>query len=260
MGWDSGSNSRNLIEHHQYKAVLIEGNASKFHELQKNYSNYAGVIPVHAFVGFYFDDGLDSILKATPIPRDFDFLCIDIDGNDYHVWNAMEIYKPKCICVEYNPTIPTEVEFVQAADSSVNQGSSLLSFVKLAETKGYELVCVMLFNAFFVHREYFPLFEIGDNRPETLRKDLSKIAYIFSTYDGIVHVKGFDGLPWHNVKWIESKFQPLPRVLQKFPSAYNLYESFFYRIYKTWMGWRGLNFKHSWQNKLVAGEKTKNND
>jgi hypothetical protein len=248
--WDGvrASNSRNLIENHQYKAVLIEGDTAKAKELKNNYSHNPNVHPVNAFVGFHREDGLDKILKDTPIPTNFDFLCIDIDGNDYHAWQAMEIYKPKCICVEYNPTIPTEVEFVQAADPSVSQGNSLLSLVKLGQSKGYELVCAMMFNAFFVRKEYFPLFEIADNRPELLRKDLSKVTYVFSTYDGAVHIQGFGGLPWHNVKMVESKFQPIPKFLRKFPSNYGSLEKFFYKIYKSMMGRRGLNIKHSWQS------------
>jgi hypothetical protein len=258
--WDGlqSSNSRNLIENHQYQAVLIEGNLEKSQELKRNYARNVNVHPINSFVGFQREDGLDAILKNTPIPINFDFLSIDIDGNDYHVWQAMEVYKPKCICVEYNPTIPTEVEFVQPADPSVNQGNSLLSLVKLGQSKGYELVCAMQFNAFFVRQEYFPLFEIPDNRPEFLRRDLSKITYIFSTYDGLVHFHGFGGLPWHNVKLAESLIQPLPGFLRKFPSNYGALEMFFYRIFKTLMGWRGLNIKHSWQNGASSGGKNRN--
>mgnify|MGYP002399702119 CR=1 FL=1 len=246
--WDGrqACNSRNLIENHQYRAVLIEGDGEKFQTLKSNYSSNTSVYPINAFVGFQQVDGLDQILKNLPVPTNFDFLSIDIDGNDYHTWQAMDIYKPKCICVEYNPTIPTEVEFVQPADITINQGNSLLSFVKLGQSKGYELICAMQFNAFFVQKEYFPLFEIADNHPESLRKDLSKITYIFSTYDGGVHIRGFGGLPWHNVKMTESKIQPLPRFLRKFPPNFGAIESFLYKIYKTLVGWQGLNIKHSW--------------
>lgn len=255
--WDGlqASNSRNLIENHQYKAVLIEGNTGKFQELKSNYARNGNVYPVHAFVGFQRQDGLDEILKTTPIPFDFDFLSIDIDGNDYHAWQAVEIYKPKVICIEYNPTIPTEVEFVQPADPSINQGNSLLSLVKLGQVKGYELVCAMQFNAFFVRREYFPLFEIADNRPELLRRDLSKVTYIFSTYDGIVHLCGFGGLPWHNIRLDQSKVQAIPGFLRKFPSNYNKLEQPLYKIFKIFMGWLGLNLKHSWKGSITPARK-----
>ena len=241
--WDGilSSNSRNLIQNHQYKAILIEGNQKKFQELKRNYADNAGVYPIHGIVGFRQENGLDAILKDAPIPIDFDFLSIDIDGNDYHVWQAIETYKPKTVCIEYNPTIPTEIEFVQSADPGINQGSSLRSLVGLGKTKGYELVCAMQFNAFFVRQEYFALFDIEDNRPEALRKDLTKVTYIFSTYDGIIHLRGFAGLPWHKVKLDPSRIQQIPWFLRKYPPNLNKLEQLFYKFFKALIGQRGLN-------------------
>ena len=136
--WDGQylSNTRNLIESQDYAAVLIEGSKTKFKELEKNYAKNPKVITLNQFVGFEKKDNLDQILTKTSIPIDFDFLSIDIDGNDYYVWKTMVKYQPKAVCIEFNPTIPTEVKFIQKADNSVNQGSSLLSLVELGKEKG----------------------------------------------------------------------------------------------------------------------------
>jgi len=127
--WDGEylSNTYNLIANHGFSAVLIEGSAERVGVMTERFRANAKVIPVHAFVGFTPDDGLDKILAATPIPSDFDVLSIDIDGNDYHAWKAVSRYRPKLVVIEFNPTIPSAVEFVQPADMSINQGSSLLS-------------------------------------------------------------------------------------------------------------------------------------
>ena len=58
----------------------------------------------------------------------------------------------------------------------MNQGASLLSLVELGKEKSYELVAVLPFNAFSVDSKYYPLFEINNNAPEKLRKDLSFIT------------------------------------------------------------------------------------
>jgi hypothetical protein len=218
------SNTRNLIEHMGYSAVLIEGNQEKFSELQRNYSSRQGVIALNAFVGFTPRDGLDVILGGTPAPADLDFVSIDVDGNDYHIWKAMARYRPKLVCIEFNPTIPTEVRFVQDADPSISQGASLLSLVDLGKAKGYELVCVMPWNAFFVDSTYYPLFEMADNRPEFLRRDLNAVTYLFSGYDGTLFLRGSRHLPWHGVVLDEAAMQPLPRVLRKFPGNYDSIE------------------------------------
>ncbi|HOX07110.1 MAG TPA: hypothetical protein PK280_11970 [Planctomycetota bacterium] len=238
--WDGQflSNTRNLIDNKAYAAVLIEADADKFRELCSNYKHNPKVLPVNRFVGFEPAGSLDSILRGCPIPKDFDFLSIDIDGNDYHAWKAVSEYRPKVVCVEYNPTIPTSVDFVQPADESVSQGCSLLALVKLGKEKGYELVSVLNTNAFFVRAEDFPFFRIADNRPETLRKDQSRITYIFTGYDGRVFLSGYRALPWHQLKMLEPSIQQLPRFLQRYPDNYSALQR---RAFRFWRRLRKLS-------------------
>lgn len=243
--WDGimNSNSRNLILNFDYSAVLIEGGKQKFEELKKNYSNNQKVIPLCKFVGFSKNDNLDAILNPTPIPKNFDFLCIDIDGNDYHIWNSIEYYKPKVVCIEFNPTIPTEIEFVQPADFRVNQGASLLSITNLAKSKGYELISVIDFNAFYVDKKYFELFEITDNSPQTLRRNLSFITYFFTGYDGTVFLRGSQRFFNHGgIKINSERFQYMPKILRKYSGNYNLAEKILFALWilfkdpKTFLG------------------------
>jgi hypothetical protein len=229
-GWHL-SNTRNLIEHHGYSAVLIEGDESRFNDLQMRCSNSRNVFTINQFVGFDADNSLDKILENTPIPIDFDFLSIDIDGNDYHAWQAISKYTPKVVCIEFNLTIPTEVHFVQRPDSTVNHGVSLLSLVELGKANGYELVSVLLFNAFFVRADYYPLFGIRDNSPQLLRSDLSAITYLFSGYDGTLFLHGSLTLPWHNITLDQSAIQPLPRFLRKHPPNYSKMDRVLFIIY-----------------------------
>ena len=231
--WDGihFSNTRNLILNKDYGAVLIEGDPGKFKELRANYSEYPKVTSFNKMVGFEGQNRLDLILAETSIPREFDFLSIDIDGNDYHVWKALENYAPKIICIEYNPTIPTPVHFVQPADMDINQGASVLALAELGREKGYELICVQPFNAFFTRKEYFPLFEIGDNSPGTLRKHDGVITYLFSGYDGTVFVRGYGKLNWHNIPIDENKVQILPKFLRKYPLNYTGFETFLFNLF-----------------------------
>jgi hypothetical protein len=231
--WDGVylSNARNLIEKADYSAVLIEGGKTKWSELQKNYADRKNVVTINTFVGFSENDNLDLILSETPLPSNFDFLSIDVDGNDYHIWKATSKYRPKMICIEFNPTIPTEVNFVQRADLSVNQGAGLLALVELGKEKGYELVAVLTFNAFFVDAKYYPLFEIADNRPQTLRKDLGRITHLFSGYDGTVFLHGDKRFPWHEFKMNESAIQQVPKFLRKYPGNYSSFEKMAFRLF-----------------------------
>jgi hypothetical protein len=219
------SNTRHLIDSQGYSAVLIEASASRYQVLKKKFSDNTKVVTFNRFVGFRDDDNLDTILGKTEVPDDFDFLSIDIDGNDYHVWKAFRRYTPKIVCIEFNQTIPNEVTFVQPADPKISQGSSLSALVELGKEKGYELVSVVGVNAVFVLKKYFSLFEIENNGPEVLRTDQSGITYLFVGYDGTIFLRGQSSVFWHHGLPIsESKVQQLPRFLRKFPGNYSQVE------------------------------------
>jgi len=124
--WDGkkASNTYTLITEKDYCAVLIEASAKRFKDLEETFKGNDKAIKLNQFVGFGSDDNLDKILEKTSIPNNFDLLSIDVDGNDYHIWEACKKYKPKAVIIEFNPTIPESVDFVQAKDPSVSQGSS----------------------------------------------------------------------------------------------------------------------------------------
>jgi hypothetical protein len=238
-----------LIESKDFSSVLIEANRDKFGDLQRNYSQRHNVITINKFVGFREDDNLDQILSATSIPYEFDFLSIDIDGNDYHVWNAISKYKPKVVAIEFNPTIPTHIRFVQPPDPSINQGASLLSLVELGKEKGYELVSVLPWNAFFVREEYYPLFQMESNAPEVLRTNLDDITYLFSGYDGRVFLRGSCRLPWHGIDLKESRVQHLPGFLRKYPGNYTRAQNMAFKLYLDSI--RFIKQFHKWINRLT---------
>jgi hypothetical protein len=226
-----GSTSHRLIAGAEgYSAVLIEGVPEKYRYLCDLYGKNNKVTVFNKFVGFRDGDGdrLDLILSKTPIPRDFDFLSIDIDGNDYHVWNAITAYQPKLLMVEFNPTIPPEVQYVQPADPAVSFGSSLSALVDLGKTKGYELISVYGVNALFVRRENFARFGVRDNSVHTLWTKRDLVTYIFSGYDGRIALAGLQQLPWtYNIQFQTSRMQVLPRFLQKYRFTrgdYRLYQ------------------------------------
>jgi hypothetical protein len=211
--WDGKacSNTYCLITEKGYSAVLIEGNPKRYKDLLETFGDNERVIALNAFVGFDKANGLDSILKETDIPLDFDVLSIDIDGNDYHVWEAVRDYKPKVVVIEFNPTISPTVEFVQTADKRLMHGSSLLSTTKLATSKGYELVCTTTTNAIYVDVKFFKQFGIKDNSVKRMMADESNITHIFSGYDGTVFVRGCCVIPWQGIAYKESRIQQIPR-------------------------------------------------
>jgi hypothetical protein len=234
--WDGrhASNTYALIAEAGYSALLIESDPARFTALQRTHAGRSGVIALQRVVGFEGLDRLDRILADTPVPRDFDLLSIDIDGNDFHVWEAVEDYRPKLVVIEFNPTIPNEVDFVQPREKAITQGSSLTAITRMAKAKGYRLIHATVVNGIFVDEAYFPRFGITDDSPAALRTDLSLVTWLFHTYDGRVHIAGSQRLRWHDVPINARRLQVVPPGLRRFPADYSLVQ----RI--AWRAWRAI--------------------
>jgi hypothetical protein len=212
------SNSYNLLANEGWSGVLIEADKTYFEKLAELYKDNTHAHCFNEFVSFEGEHSLDSIFGRTPMPQDPDLLSIDIDGNDYHIWESLKNYAPRLIVIEYNPTIPNDIEFVQPRDMSVFQGSSLLSLVNLGKEKGYELVAVNESNAFFVKRELYPLCKVEDNSIDILHTDHQFETRLFQLYDGTLKIAGFDRLLWHNIPIDEEKLQMLPSSKRIYPA------------------------------------------
>jgi hypothetical protein len=235
--WDGRhfSNTHNLVVAGGYSGVFIEAKAERFEELKKTYASSKHVL-LNAYVGWGKGDSLDAMLEGKGVPRDVDLLSIDIDGNDYHVWEAVDAYAPKLVIIEYNHTANNSVLFVQERHANVNHGSSAAALVELSRRKGYELIAVTFLNLLFAQREYFLLFRIPDNSLDVMRDD-SHCPQIFSGYDGHVFLgegrsRGTITLPWHQFKVDEKEVQAIPRWLRKYPypDSYSLLDRIAWKI------------------------------
>ena len=174
------SNTRSLIENGWF-AVMIEGNKNKAVELQRNYAGNNRVTCVDAMVDIR---GLDGVLAKTDIPSLFDFLCIDIDGCDWYMWEAMKEYRARVIMIEFNPTFSNNVLFVQQPDPNLLMGASLRAMIDLGRGKGYELVASTSFNALFVDADEFSAVGVSDNSIDAIYDDSPFTPVVFQSYEG----------------------------------------------------------------------------
>jgi len=110
-------------------------------------------------------ENINKIIKDQGINGEIGFLSIDIDGNDYWIWEAIDVISPIITIVEYNSlfgskralTIPYCPNFdrSKAHYSLLYFGSSLKALNLLAQKKNYAFVgCNSLgSNAFFVRKD-----------------------------------------------------------------------------------------------------------
>jgi tetratricopeptide (TPR) repeat protein len=108
-------------------------------------------------------ENINDLFPKYQVPAEFDLLSIDIDTNDYWVWQALT-YKPRVVVIEYNASVPPDLRRTIVYDPKVKWsntdyfGASLRALAELGATKGYELVyCERAgVNAFFVARAALP--------------------------------------------------------------------------------------------------------
>lgn len=194
------NNTSTFIDNQGWHGVLIEANPAFFADLEKKYAGQGRVTTLKKLVQFAGDDTLDAILARTKIPKNFDLLIIDIDGNDIHVWESLVTYEPQVVMIEYNGRIPYDISFAQPRDGALGWGSSLKAMVELGKKKGYELVYAYVCNAVFVKKELFPLFEVIDNRPEALVEPFWPKTRWFQLYDGTIVLHGTERKKMLNFK------------------------------------------------------------
>ena len=157
------SNSRYLIDKKGWSAFLIEGDKRFYAALNNLYRGHARVKTQQTFIT---PENIDELFTQAGTPEDFELMSIDIDSIDYHVWEGLKKFTPKIVIVEYNSTVPADVEYIVDRNDAIKlsgtseEGASLLAYERLAIRKGYQLIYTELSgsNAFFIHescKQYF---------------------------------------------------------------------------------------------------------
>ncbi len=142
-------------------------------------------------------------------------LHIDIDGNDYWVWKAIDGVKADVVIVEYNSvfgreraiTVPYRQDFERrkAHHCNLYWGASVAAFVTLGESKGYSFVGSNSAgnNAFFVRNELVNAavqrVSIEKGYRESKFRDSRNIDGQLSYLRGKDRLRAIEGMPVVNV-------------------------------------------------------------
>jgi hypothetical protein len=141
-----------------WSGVWIEGDHQKVMDARAHVHDQR-VAVVEAFVD---RDSIVGLLGGASVPSHPDLLVIDIDGNDYWIWETVaERYAPRVVVIEYNAVVGPRWRWTAPYnadhrwDASARHGAGLAALVELGERLDYRLVGCDSFgvNAFFVRSD-----------------------------------------------------------------------------------------------------------
>lgn len=159
------ANTRFLLVKDNWTGLVIDSSAENIESIRRSPLCWGyGLQAVHSFIT---TENINRLLAENGVTGEIGLLSIDIDGNDYWVWRAIEVVNPVVVVVEYNHkfgsdaalTIPYNESFTRAqAYPLIYFGASLKALCILAARKGYAFVGCNSngVNAFFVRRDKLP--------------------------------------------------------------------------------------------------------
>jgi len=158
------ANTRFLLMNDNWRGLIMDGDDGNMAAVR--HSPLYWRQDLTAISAFIDAENIDRLIEHSGFGAEIGLLSIDIDGNDYWVWERVEAVKPIIVIVEYNSlfgkkfavTIPYDPKFSRAMAhySYLYWGCSLKALELLGQRKGYALVGSNSAgnNAFFVRRDY----------------------------------------------------------------------------------------------------------
>lgn len=151
IGSDDGINSNcaNLYFNFGYRGLYIDGNKQAIKRGRKFFSKYPHpwMYEPTFLCSKVTAENINDLIKGAHFAGDIDLMSIDIDGNDYWVWKAIDQVSPNVVVIEThiefgmrNIVVPYDPKYVYPGKHPVYHGASPVAMVKLAKEKGYRLV------------------------------------------------------------------------------------------------------------------------
>jgi hypothetical protein len=168
FGIEDGSEccTRLLFETRGWAGLLIDGSPDHAAAARRLYAGQ----PVRVLERFLRVEDILATFAEAGVPPAPDLLVIDVDGNDYWLWERiLQAHRPRVVVIEYNGRWVPPREWIMPYDPahrwdlSLAFGASLESLAKLGSRHGYQLVACGFagINAFFVRAD-----QVGDHFPD----------------------------------------------------------------------------------------------
>lgn len=144
-----------------WTGLWIEGSPEKCAKIRNGFPKTIESGQLKLIHSFITRENINDLISSAVTASDIDLLSVDIDGNDYHVLQAITCVKPRVVVVEYNAKFPPPISYCMQYDPTFvggqtdNYGASLKFLEVRLAPLGYSLVGCSLsgVNAFFVQTD-----------------------------------------------------------------------------------------------------------
>lgn len=152
-----------LLLFNNWRGLVLDGSKLNIRFIKSDFIYWK--YDITALQCFVTAENINSLITGYTGNSDVGLLSIDIDGNDYWVWEAITAIQPRIIICEYNSafgnthavSIPYRASFskTKAHYSNLYYGASLPALCHLAQKKGYDFIGTTSggVNAFFVRKD-----------------------------------------------------------------------------------------------------------
>jgi len=187
----SGGNAAMLAGEFGWTGLLVEGDQGKVGYAGRRFPRATAVC------AWITPETVNTLLQEHGYAGEVDLLSVDIDGNDYWVWQAITVCSPRVVMLEYNSmfgpdravTVPYDPTFSRRDHRFCYYGASLGAMTRLSASKGYRLVAVEPtgVNAFFLR---------NDVAPEIPACDPARVYRMPDKYNELLRRKHIDVFEW----------------------------------------------------------------
>ena len=157
------SNTRMLCQKYKWRGLVIDGCEKSIASIRSQEISWQqDLTATNAFIK---SNNIDSIFLNEKFSGEIGLLSIDIDGNDYWVWQSITAVDPIIVICEYNGlfgdnlplTIPYQENFTRTSAhySNLYFGASIRALIHAGAEKGYDFIGTNKAgnNAFFIRKD-----------------------------------------------------------------------------------------------------------
>lgn len=157
------SNTRFLLINNNWTGLVLDGSKTNIDFIRRDPIYWKHNLT--AINSFITRENINDLIAKNGFGGEVGILSIDVDGNDFWIWDAITVVSPAIVICEYNSrfgparavTIPYDPGFVRgkAHFSHIYNGASLAALHRLATKKGYVFLGCNSSgnNAFFVRND-----------------------------------------------------------------------------------------------------------